>query len=44
MKLSVGSKRLNLTAATRIFFMEPIINKADEHQAIGKIHRLGQTK
>ncbi|XP_016659525.1 E3 ubiquitin-protein ligase SHPRH-like [Acyrthosiphon pisum] len=24
--------------------MEPIINKADEHQAIGTIHRLGQTK
>eukprot|EP00102_Acyrthosiphon_pisum_P027041 XP_016664251.1 PREDICTED: uncharacterized ATP-dependent helicase C144.05-like [Acyrthosiphon pisum] len=44
MKLSVGSKGLNLTEATRIFFMEPIINKADEHQAIGTIYRLGQTK
>ena len=44
MQLSVVSKGLNLTEATRIFFMEPIINKADEHQAIGTIHRLGQTK
>jgi len=44
MKLGVGSMKLNLTAATRIFFMEPIINKADEHQAIERIHKIGQTK
>lgn len=42
--MSLGAKGLNFTEASRIFFMEPIINKADELQAIGRVYRMGQTK
>ncbi|VVC30495.1 Hypothetical protein CINCED_3A019573 [Cinara cedri] len=44
MKLCVGSKGLNLTEATRIFFVEPLINNNDELQAIGRVHRMGQAR
>lgn len=44
MKLSVGSKGLNLIEATRVFFVEPLINNNDKLQAIGRVHRMGQTK
>lgn len=44
LKMSLGAKGLNFTEASRIFFMEPIINKADELQAIGRVYRMGQTK
>ena len=35
---------ITLTAATRVYLMEPSMDPAQEVQAAGRIHRLGQTK
>ena len=41
---SAGAVGINLTQANRVFLMEPSINPALEVQAIGRVHRLGQTR
>ena len=35
---------INLTAANHVFLMEPAFNPALEDQAVGRAHRMGQTR
>ena len=39
-----GAVGINLTQANRVFLMEPCFNPALESQAIGRVHRMGQTR
>ncbi|KAM8916461.1 helicase-like transcription factor isoform 2-T2 [Spinachia spinachia] len=44
LSLKAGGVGLNLTAASRVFFMDPAWNPATEEQCIDRCHRLGQTR
>lgn len=42
--ITAGGLGLNLTAASRVYVMEPQFNPMQEAQAIERVHRLGQTR
>ncbi|ORY42341.1 hypothetical protein BCR33DRAFT_660878, partial [Rhizoclosmatium globosum] len=44
LSLKAGGVGLNLTAANRVYIMEPYWNPAVESQAIDRCHRMGQTR
>lgn len=39
-----GANGLNLVEATHVLLIEPILNPGSELQALGRVHRIGQSK
>ncbi|KAJ2987230.1 hypothetical protein NUW58_g4621 [Xylaria curta] len=44
LSLSCGSSGLTLTAASRVYLMEPQWNPSTEEQALARVYRIGQTR
>lgn len=42
--IRAGGQGLNFTAANKVYMMEPQFNPGVEHQAIDRVHRLGQER
>ncbi|XP_065683875.1 E3 ubiquitin-protein ligase SHPRH isoform X2 [Hydra vulgaris] len=42
--IQAGAKGLNIIEATHVIFVEPVLNIGEELQAVGRVHRIGQTK
>ena len=44
LSIRAGACGINLTQANQVFLLEPCLNPALEAQAIGRVHRMGQTR
>jgi SNF2 family DNA or RNA helicase len=44
LSVRAGAVGINLTQASHVYLLEPCLNPALEHQAVGRVHRMGQTR